>query len=282
MKQTLLVPFAAALLLATLAAVASPVEPPAGFGVRSTCSLRQVHYSEGAGHVPNHIDRAAIEEFCKFAMEQGVAQRMPEFGPGYDEPARTRSVQFRTPDATQTATFTEATLYGCDDPAKLKHGNECACNYRRNVEHQIEITHWKAGRLNRWSATLETAKGTHAIIPRPSPLKDPPHPDALETVFGPVIGNGSAAGFKCELRQLTAGPAIRQACFALPDPRLPKIMWGEPLSTDSHVPTTPRMRLGYELQRLEVDVEVDSGVFDPPTGIAYRERSGPALKEASP
>lgn len=284
MKRTRLVLSAGGLLLAAQAAAAHTVEPPAGFGIRSTHELRSVIYSERTGTLPNTVDRAALEQICRAAVEAGSVKRMPEFGEGADKPLSTRTVQFMTPDAEQRASFTEINVYNCDK-AELKRAGPCGCDYHRFVQHRVEISLWKSGQLQRWQATLEDGDGAHDISAQPSPRTiAAPKVETLDRLFGPVSGKRHVAGFRCEQREINTGTMLRQTCLSLPDPKLPELFWGRGLASQARDPSggRPGFQIGHELQRLEVGVEVDTGVFQPPTGLALRDLRLPAFKDITP
>jgi len=270
-----------AALLAVLPAAAETVPVPDGFGVKPGKRLERLIYSERTGETPNGVDRETIEQVCRANKELDATKRMPVFEAGYGKPVRLRSQHFFSADGSRRAVYTEVTAYNCPE---VKQNGPCGCTYREFVKHRVDISVWRNGRLQHWQAELEDGTGTLHESDAPPPDSLPPPADStLTQLLGPVVGERKVAGWACAQRELTLANSTKRTCLSLPDPRLPKLLWGRALASETSTPGAPGgMRLSSELQRLVLDAEADAAVFTPPVGIAYRNARRAPSKEFTP
>jgi hypothetical protein len=262
-----------ALMLAVLQTNARAEAPPLpeGFGITPSKRLERMFYAERTGELPNTVSRPALEQVCRAQRELGGKAGSPVFEAGFDQPARSRTHVYFSADGRRRAAYTELTAYNCD-PKEFKAKGPCACTYRPLVTHSVEIAVWQGSRFQRWRANLEEGTGTleedGAAAQAPLPEPD----DAtLTRLFGPVVGQASAAGWACAVREQPAKGAPRRTCLALPDPKLPRLLWGRVLSSSAGEPDSP-VRQRSDLKRLVLEADVDPAVFTPPGGITYRNR----------
>ncbi|RZL40555.1 MAG: hypothetical protein EOP35_00530 [Rubrivivax sp.] len=262
---------AALLALLQAGAQAETVPFPDGFNITPSKRLERLHYAERTGELPNTVSRPTLEQVCRTQRELGGNARSPVFEAGYDQPARTRTHVYFSPDGLRRAAYTELTAYNCE-AAEFKANGPCGCTYRPLVRHSVEISVWQAGRFQRWRADLEEGKGTLEEDSAAAQAKLAEPDDAtLTRLFGPVVGKASAAGFACAQREQPAARTPWRTCLALPDPKLPKLLWGRVMSSSAGEPDSP-VRQSSELTRLVLEADVDPAVFTPPTGITYRSR----------
>lgn len=270
---------AAVLLVTGLAAVvqAETVPLPEGFGVMPSKRLERLLYAEHKGELPNTVDRAALEQICRTSMSVGGATRLPVFEDGDGQPAQTRSQRYFSADGSRLAVYTEETGYGCPE---VKSNGPCNCTYRRLTRRTVDVELWQGRQFKHWQADLDAGTGTLDEGSRTPPGSLPAADEgALTQLFGPVVGRGSVAGWACAQRELPGATAPRRTCLALPDPKLPRLLWGGALSSSAGGGADAGMRLSSELIRLVLDADVDSAVFKPPVSISYRPRHRAASKE---
>jgi len=267
-----------ALLLAAAHAETAPV--PDGFGITPSKRTERLFYAERTGELPNTVSRPALEQVCRAQRETGATTRSPVFEAGFDQPARTRTHVYFSADGRRRAAYTELTAYNCD-PKEFKANGPCGCTYRPLLRHSVEVTVWQGSRFQRWRAKLEEGSGTleEDSAAAQAPL---PEPDdaTLTRLFGPVVGKSSAAGWACAQREQPGAGTPRRTCLAMPDPKLPRLLWGRVMSSSAGEPDSP-IRQSSELTRLDLEADVDPAVFTPPAGITYRNRRA-ASKEFQP
>ena len=279
--SSLLRPFAATLLALLLASAHAETAPvPDGFGITPSKRLERMFYAERTGELPNTVSRPTLEQICRTQRDLGATTRSPVFEAGFDQPARTRTHVYFSADGLRRAAYTKLTAYNCE-PKEFKANGPCGCTYRPLVRHSVEVTVWQGNRFQRWRANLEEGTGTleEDSAAAQAPL---PEPDdaTLTRLFGPVVGKASAAGWACAQREQPAAGTPRRTCLAMPDPKLPRLLWGRVLSSSAGEPDSP-IRQSSELTRLVLEADVDPAVFTPPAGINYRNRRA-ASKEFQP
>lgn len=264
-------------LLLAVGAGAETLPVPDGFGLKPAGRQERVVYMERRSEHPNGTDRRALEQICSARQALEASAPQPVFEAGHDEPVRTQSRHFFSADGLRRAVYTETTAYQCDAEL-LKTRGPCGCTYRNQVTHQVEISLWRDGRVQRWKAGLEEGRGMLEEGASPAPGSLPAPDEAVLTrLYGPVTGEARMAGWACAQRELP-GPVPRQTCLALPDPKLPKWLWGRALSGVALTgPQAGGMRQRSELQRLLPAADVDAAVFTPPPGIEFRRRQRTAI-----
>jgi hypothetical protein len=248
---------ASPLALATLSLIAACnaraadtlLQPPSGFGVRSTGTIEAVVHAEVVAHTPGPVDRASIEAQCESARAVGLTTRHPVFEPGHDALTRTETLRYGTPR--HQADFVTRHIYECAAPpaASTSADTLCGCTYRMHTRRSVHI---ERRDLSTADPALELARVRRLM------------PEAMQP--------DTIAGIPCLWRRTRLPDDVRLERCVVEDPagRFPAFLRGRALAETL-------LRHGSEVvhssrtTRLILHATVDAGVFDAPLGDMPQE-----------
>ncbi len=256
--------------LAPLLAIAGTAPLPDGFGLAPRHETTRAVWSTMAGESPGMWNRAVIEHTCAARRSMGATTHTPVFEADPDRPNAVRIVQVVS--AQSWASF--ETVQGAMCDASTLRDDLCACTFRSTTSHYMHLRRTHDGVTEVIDVDFAKGSATRRTRRAASAASAPSAPDL--GFFGAVVGHDTIAGMPCSLRHQVLGSGSIDRCLADAVTQVPAALQGQELSS-----TTTVMEDGVAVrhdwrrtERIDVEADVDLGMFDVPAGISVRDLGG--------
>lgn len=268
MKTTLASALAAvAVALAQAVAHAAPAALPEGFGAAPRHETTHAVWSTSSGESPGTLDRALVEHTCAMKRSIDATTHTPIFEAGTDRPNAVTIVQVTSPQA--WASYETIRGAVCDPSTVDASHDLCSCTFREMTSRFIHIR--KSGQGAYETIDVDLAKGTATRrLHTSAPARQMAPADA--GVFGPVVGRDTVAGMPCSVHRQDLGTGRTERCLADAVESVPLKLQMQELSKTMYLLSGAgaERRDWRRTDRIDVDAEIDTGVFEVPAGIAVR------------
>ena len=254
--------------LAPLLAVADTAPLPEGFGLVPRHETTRAVWSTTSGESPGMWRRAVVERTCAAKRSMGATTHTPVFESDPDRPNAVRIVQVVS--AQSWASY--ETVQGAMCDAATLRDDLCACTFRTTTSHYMHLRKTHDGVTE--VIDVDFAKGSATRRTRRAVMAAASAASGVDFgFFGAVTGHDVIAGMPCSLRHQVLGSGYIDRCLADAVPPVPEALRSQELSTATFAleDGVAVRRDWRRTERIDVDADVDLGMFEVPMGMAVRD-----------